>query len=74
MIISKLSKVDVPIVAGPSEAGGGGWGGASTPNNLPKFADFVSEKGCKSEGRKERRFKFVYVRGSYQNLSKCNIF
>ena len=28
----------------------GGWGGFS-PNNLLKFVDFVSEKGCKSQGR-----------------------
>ena len=31
---------------------GGGWGGFSPPNNLLKFVDFVSQKGCKSRGRK----------------------
>ena len=29
-----------------------GAGGFSPPNNLLKFVDFVSEKGCKSQGRK----------------------
>ena len=36
--------------AGPSEAGGGGGlGGFRPPNNLLKFANFVSEKGCKAK-------------------------
>ena len=29
-----------------------GAGGLQPPNDLLKFADFVSEKGCKSQGRK----------------------
>ena len=33
-------------ITGPSE---GGLGGFSPPNNLLKFADFVSEKGCESQ-------------------------
>ena len=52
------------LITGLSEAGG--WG-ASAPNNLLKFADFVSEKAVKAKVVK-RRFKFVYIRGSYQNL------
>ena len=32
--------------------GGGLAGGFSPSNNLLKFVDFVSEKGCESQGRK----------------------
>ena len=38
--------------SGPSEVGGLG-GGFSPPNNLLKFVDFETEKGCKSQGSQE---------------------
>ena len=31
----------------------GGWGGFSPPNNLLKFVDFETEKGCKSQRSQE---------------------
>ena len=45
---------------GPSEAGGG-WGASAPPNNLLKFVDFVSEKGCKSQGgRNEDSNSYIF--------------
>ena len=32
----------------------GGAGGLQPPNSLLKFPDFESEKGCKSQGRKNK--------------------
>ena len=59
--------------AGPSEAGGG-LGGFSPPNNLLKFVDFVSEKGCKSQARRnEDSNLYVFVEATRIN-QKCNVF
>ena len=49
-------------------------GGFSSPNDLLKFVDSVSEKGCESQCRWEWRFKLKDNQGSYQNLSKLNVF
>ena len=53
--------------------GSGGLGGFSPPpNDLLKFADFESGKGCKSQGRKnEDLYIFEEATRIYQ---KCNIF
>ena len=46
-------KIFSMILDRPVGSGGGGAGGSfSPPNDLLKFVDFVSEKGCKSQGRK----------------------
>ena len=29
-----------------------GWRGFRPPNNLPEFVDFISEKGCQSQGHR----------------------
>ena len=57
------------LCSGPSEAGGLGGFSPPPPENLLKFVDFVSEKGCKSQGCRNEDSK-TYIRGSYQNLSK----
>ena len=63
---SKLSE------AGPSEAGG--LGGLQPPNNLLKFVNFVSEKGCKSQGRRnEDANSYVFVEATRIHL-KCDVF
>ena len=67
-----LSHVMPQCCTGSSEAGGGGLRGFSTPNNLLKFFDFVSEKAVKA--KVVRIFKRVYIRGSHQNLSKIQRF
>ena len=46
-------------ITGPSEAGAGG---LQPPNNLPKFVDFVSEKGCNSQGRRKMIPTPIYSR------------
>ena len=48
--IQNITQHSLWFQAGPSAAGG--WGGFSPFNNLLKFVDFLSEKGCKSQGRK----------------------
>ena len=68
--------------SGPSEAGR--LGGFSPSNNLLKFVDFVSEKGCKSQGRKNEdsnSYIFEKLPESIQNaisfdviqVNNCNI-
>ena len=58
---------------GPSEAGGG-WGGLQPPNILLKFADFVSEKGCKSQGRMKEDSNLYIFKEATRMDQKCNIF
>ena len=54
--------------------GSWGLGGFSPPNNLLKFVDFVSEKGCKSQGRRnEDSNSYVFVEATRIN-QKCNVF
>ena len=58
-------------IAGPSEAGGAG--GFSPPNNLLKFVDFVSEKVCKSQRRKNEDSNSYIFEESTIIYPKCNI-
>ena len=58
--------------AGPSEAGG--WGGFSPPNNLLKFVDFVSEKGCESQGRRNKDWNTYIFEEATRIYQKCNMF
>ena len=53
---------------------GGAGGGFSPPNNLLKFADFESEKGCKSQGRKNEDSNFYIFEETTRIYQKCNIF
>ena len=54
--------------------GGGAGGGFSPPNNLLKFVDFVSEKGCKSQCRRnEDSNSYVFVEATRIHQI-CNIF
>ena len=46
-ICATVCSMDLTVQARPV-----GSGGLASPNNLLKFVDFVSEKGCKSQGRK----------------------
>ena len=60
-----------PVVSGEET------GGASAPNNLLKFVDFVSEKGCKSQGRRnEDSNSYIFEEATriYQqsNISCCH--
>ena len=53
----------------------GGWegGGLQLPNNLLKFVDFVSEKDCESQGRRnEDSSSYIFEEATriYQN---CNL-
>ena len=51
----------------------GGWG-LQPPNNLVKFVDFVGEKSCKSQGRRNEdsnSYEFVEAARIHQ---KCNVF
>ena len=54
------------IIPGPSEAGGG-LGGF-------KFADFVSEIGCKSQGHKIEDSNLYIFEEATRIYQKCNIF
>ena len=60
------------IGAGPSEAGG--LGGLQPPNNLQKFDNFVSEKGCKSQGPKNEDSNSYIFEEATRIYPKCNIF
>ena len=51
-VLPNSSKTGESQSARPVGSGGGGWRASGPPNNLLKFANFVSEKGCKSKGRK----------------------
>ena len=59
-------------IAGPSEAGG--LGGFRPPNNLLKFVDFVSEKGCKSQGRKNEDSNSYIFEEATRIYPECNVF
>ena len=52
----------------------GGAGGLQPPNNLPKFADFVSEKGCKSQGRKVEDSNLYIFEEATRIYQKCSNF
>ena len=53
----------------------GGWGAsAPPPNNLLKFVDFVSEKGCKSQGRKNYDSNSYIFEEATRFYPKCNTF
>ena len=54
--------------------GSGGAGGLQPPNNLLKFADFESEKGCKSQGRKNEDSNLYIFEETTRIYQKCNIF
>ena len=51
----------------------GGWGGFSPPNILLKFADFVSEKGCKSQGRMKEDSNLYIFEEATRIDQKCDI-
>ena len=51
----------------------GGWG-LQPPNNLLTFADFVSEKGCKSQGYKIEDSNLYIFEEATRIYKKCNIF
>ena len=53
---------------------GAGGGGFSPPNNLLKFADFVTEKGCKSQSRKIEDSNLYIFEEDTRIYQKCNIF
>ena len=59
-------------MTGPSEAGG--LGGLQPPNNLQKFDNFVSEKGCKSQGPKNEDSNSYIFEEATRIYPKCNIF
>ena len=51
-----------------------GAGELQPPNNLLKFVDFVSEKGCKSQGRKnEDSNSYIFAKAT-RIYPECNIF
>ena len=53
----------------------GGWGGGLQPPNISlKFADFVSEKGCKSQGRMKEDSNLYTFEEANRIDQKCNIF
>ena len=52
----------------------GGLGGFSPPNILLKFADFVSEKGCKSQGRMKEDSNLYIFEEATRIDQKCNFF
>ena len=51
-----------------------GGGGLKPPNNLPKFVDFVSEKGCNSQGRRNEDLNSYTFEEATRIYQKCNIF
>ena len=54
----------------------GGWGGFSPPNNLLKFVDFETEKGCKSQGRRNKysnSYIFEEALRIYQNAISFDV-
>ena len=58
----------------PGGKRGGGAGGLQPPNNLLKFADFVSEKVCKSQGRKIEDSNLYIFEEATRIYPKCNVF
>ena len=62
------------VGTGPSEAGEGGLGGFSPPNNLLKFVEFVIEKGCNSQGRKTEDSNSYICEEATRIYEKCNVF
>ena len=55
---------------GPSEAGGLGL----PPNDKLKFVDFVSDEGCKSQGRRNEDSNSYIYEEATRIYQKCNIF
>ena len=54
----------------------GGWGGFSLPNKLLKFVDFENEKGCESQGRRNKYSNtYIFEEASriYQNAISFNV-
>ena len=51
VILKGVVSKNFPGASPRRPVGSGGLGGLQPPNNLLKFADFESEKGCKSQGR-----------------------
>ena len=43
-------------------------------NNLPKFVDFVSEKGCESQGCRNEDLNSYIFEEATRIYQKCNIF
>ena len=74
--MTKLHREDVTtanlIFSRP--VGSGGAGGLQHPNNLLKFVDFVSEKGCKSQGRKNEDSNSYIFEEAIRIYPECNIF
>ena len=58
----------------PVGSGGGAGGGLQPPNNLQKFVDFVSEKDCKSQGRKNEDSNSYIFEEATRIYPECNIF
>ena len=54
--------------------GSGGQGGLQPPNNLLKFAEFVSEKGCKRQGSKKEDSNLYIFEEATRIYQKYNIF
>ena len=53
---------------------GGGAGGLQPPNTLLKFFDFLSEKGCKSQGgRNEDSNSYIFEEAT-RIFQICNVF
>ena len=52
----------------------GGWGGLWPPNNLLKLVDFVGEKGCNSQGRRNKDSDSYIFGETTRIYQKCNIF
>ena len=52
----------------------GGLGGLQPPNSLLKFVDVVSEKGCKSQGRRNEDSNSYIFEEATRIYQKWNIF
>ena len=72
LIVSKLEELILSLTLQARRKRGRGAG--SPPNNLLKFVDFVSEKGCESQGcRNEDLNSYIFEEGT-RIYPKCNIF
>ena len=74
VILEGVVSKNFPGASPRRPVGGGGWGGFSPPNNLLKFADFESGKGCKSQGRKKEDSNLYIFEEATRIYQKCKIF
>ena len=74
VILKGVVSKNFPGASPRRPVGSGGLGGFSPPNKLLKFADFESEKGCKSQGRKNEDSNLYIFEEATRIYQKCNIF